>query len=74
MAELRSIQDAARGMPLTVDSRMANEMHQLNSRISKLQHDLKRERQRKNDWRFWAYVGLVYGSLMLGAAMHYKLM
>ena len=25
---MRSIQDAERGMPLTVDSRMANEMHE----------------------------------------------
>ena len=74
MAELRSIQDAERGMPLTVDSRMANEMHELNSKISELKHDLRQERQRTNDWRFWAYVGLVYGSLMLGAAIHYKLM
>ena len=74
MAQLKSIQDAARGMPLTVDSRMANKMHQLNSRISELKHDLRRERQRTKDWRFWAFVGLVYGSLMLGAAIHYKLM
>ena len=29
MAELRSIQDAERGMPLTVDSKMANEIHEL---------------------------------------------
>ena len=69
---MRSIQDAERGMPLTVDSRMANEMHELNSRISELTHDLRRERQHKHDWRFWAIVFGANWLLFAAVIFEYK--
>ena len=71
MAELKSIQDAARGMPLTVDSRMANEMHELNSRIIELKHDLKCEKESRHFWKFAAIVGLSYAALLMIVIFEY---
>ena len=53
---MKSIQDAARGMPLTVDSKMANEMHELVVENGKLRDKAKDAELDKSAWRFWAIV------------------
>ena len=53
---MKSIQDAERGMPLTVDSKMANEMHELVVEAGKLRDRLKDAELDKSAWRFWAIV------------------
>ena len=72
MAELRSIQDAARGMPLTVDSSQAHEIYRLTVENGKLRDRIKKLTEAKDGWRWWALVGLIYGSLMMGSAAYYR--
>ena len=53
---MNSITDAARGKSLTVDSKMANEMHQLVVENGKLRDKAKDAELDKATWRFWAIV------------------
>jgi len=69
---MKSIQDAARGMPLTVDSKMANEMHELVVEAGKLRDRLKDAELDKSAWRFWAIVLGANWLLLAAVLIDYK--
>ena len=69
---MKSIQDAERGMPLTVDSRMANEMHELVVEAGKLRDRLKDAELDKATWRFWAIVFGANWLLLAAVIFEYK--
>lgn len=72
MIVLRSLVDAARGMPLTVDSKMANEMHQLVVDNGILKETIKKGEEDKAAWKFAAIVGLGYSALLMAVIIESK--
>ena len=69
---MNSITDAARGKPLTVDSRLQQEIYDLLKRNQGLQELLKESEANKTIWKFWAITGLSYAALLMAVIIDYK--
>ena len=68
---MNSITDAKRGKPITVDSRLQQEIHDLNGIIGGLHYDIKREKESRHFWKFAAIVGLSYSALLMIVIFEY---
>ena len=68
---MNSITDAKRGKPITVDSRLQQEIHDLNGKIGGLHYDIKREKESHHFWRFTAIVTSSFALLLVAVIVDY---
>ena len=68
---MNSITDAKRGKPITVDSRLQQEIYDLNGIIGGLHYDIKREKESHHFWRFTAIVTSSFALLLVAVIVDY---
>ena len=68
---MNSITDAKRGKSITVDSRLQQEIHDLNGIIGGLHYDIKREKESHHFWRFTAIVTSSFALLLVAVIVDY---
>ena len=68
---MNSITDAKRGKSITVDSRLQQEIHNLNGIIGGLHYDIKREKESHHFWRFTAIVTSSFALLLVAVIVDY---
>ena len=68
---MKSIDSARRGFKTTVDSRLQQEIHDLNGIIGGLHYDIKREKESHHFWRFTAIVTSSFALLLVAVIVDY---